>query len=57
MLSLYYTVNVLWYLYDVTRPQMFPPNPGLGVWQIGIRAIDYSELVNTLKTRKHNLQL
>jgi hypothetical protein len=30
------------------HPQMFPPT-GLGVWQIGIRAIDYSELVNTLK--------
>ena len=29
---LYYTVDVLWYLYDVTHPRMFPPYPGLGVW-------------------------
>ena len=26
----------------------FRLNPGLGVWQIGIRAIGYSELVNIL---------
>ena len=37
-------VNVLWYLYDVT-PTLgrFRQYPGPGVWQIGIRAIDYSE--------------
>ena len=29
---LYYTVDVLWYLYDVTHPRMFPPYPGLGLW-------------------------
>ena len=29
---------------------MFPPTD-LGVWQIGIRAIDYSELVISLKVK------
>ena len=32
------------------RPRMFPPTD-LGVWQIGIRAIDYSELVISLKVK------
>ena len=50
-------VNVLWYLYDVTHPRMFPPYPGLGVWQIGIRTIGYSELVNILNKEIQNLQL
>ena len=27
---LYYTVNVLWYLYDVTRPRTFPPKSWFG---------------------------
>jgi len=46
-------VNVLWYLYDVT-PTLgrFRQYPGPGVWQIGIRAIDYSELVNFLKRKE-----
>ena len=36
---------------DMTfRPQTFPPS-GLGVWQIGIRAIDYSELVISPKAK------
>ena len=52
---LYYTVDVLWYLYDVTYPRMFPPYPGLGVWQIGIRAIGYSELVNFLNEKKSKI--
>ena len=32
------------------RPRMFPPTD-LGVWQIGIRAIDYSELVISSKRK------
>ena len=32
------------------RPRMFPPTD-LGVWQIGIRAYDYSELVISPKEK------
>ena len=32
-------------------PQTFPPKSWFGVWQIGIRAIDYSKLVNILNKR------
>ena len=41
-----------------SNPRTFPPYPGLGVWQIGIRAIGYSELVNFLNEKEiQNLRL
>ena len=46
-----YVYSILLFGCDIDmkfRPRMFPPTD-LGVWQIGIRAIDYSELVISLK--------
>ena len=40
------------------NPRMFPPYPGPGVWQIGIKAIGYSKLVNFLNEKEiQNLRL
>ena len=48
--------TILWMCCDtcMTSPALkrFRLSLGLGVWQIGIRAIDYSELVNILNKRK-----
>ena len=48
---LYYTVMCCDTCMTSPAPRRFRLSPGLGVWQIGIRAIGYSELVNIINKR------